>query len=89
MVHFSEYCGRVEEIFLPEDGPTELGASPPSPTRNGGAGGDGGSLPTGAGALGGLVMGREWGGGVRGGVEVGTELSREEGPHGILSAKAM
>jgi len=26
MVHFSEYSGRVEEIFLPEDGPTELGA---------------------------------------------------------------
>jgi len=27
MVHFSEYTGRVEEIYLPEDGPTELGAS--------------------------------------------------------------
>jgi len=27
MVHFSEYSGRVEEIFLPEDGPTELGAN--------------------------------------------------------------
>ena len=27
MVHFSEYFGRVEEIFLPEDGPTELGAN--------------------------------------------------------------
>jgi len=27
MVHFSEYSGRVEEIYLPEDGPTELGAS--------------------------------------------------------------
>ena len=27
MVHFSEYSGRVEEIFLPEDGSTELGAN--------------------------------------------------------------
>ena len=27
MVHFSEYSGRVEEIFLPEDGLTELGAN--------------------------------------------------------------
>ena len=27
MVHFSEYSGRVEEIYLPEDGPTELEAS--------------------------------------------------------------
>jgi len=27
MVHFSEYSGRVEEIFLPEDGPTELGSN--------------------------------------------------------------
>jgi len=27
VVHFSEYSGRVEEIYLPEDGPTELGAS--------------------------------------------------------------
>jgi len=27
MVHFSEYSGRVEEIFLPEDGPTELDAN--------------------------------------------------------------
>src|SRR5258705_4226914 len=27
MVHFSEYSGRVEEIYLPEDGPTELGAN--------------------------------------------------------------
>ena len=27
MVHFSEYSGRVEVIFLPEDGPTELGAN--------------------------------------------------------------
>ena len=27
MVHFSEYSGRVEEIYLPEDGSTELGAS--------------------------------------------------------------
>jgi len=27
MVHFSEYSGRVEEIFLPEDGPTKLEAS--------------------------------------------------------------
>jgi len=27
MVHFSEYFGRVEEIYLPEDGPTELKAS--------------------------------------------------------------
>jgi len=27
MVHFSEYSGRVEEICLPEDGPTELEAS--------------------------------------------------------------
>ena len=26
MVHFSEYSGRVEEIYLPEDGPAELGA---------------------------------------------------------------
>jgi len=26
IVHFSEYSGRVEEIYLPEDGPTELGA---------------------------------------------------------------
>jgi len=26
MVHFSEYSGRVEEIYLPEDGPTELEA---------------------------------------------------------------
>jgi len=26
MVHFSEYSGRVEEIYLPEDGPTELDA---------------------------------------------------------------
>jgi len=25
MVHFSEYSSRVEEIYLPEDGPTELG----------------------------------------------------------------
>jgi len=27
MVHFSEYSGRVKEIYLPEDGPTELEAS--------------------------------------------------------------
>jgi len=27
MVHFSEYSGRVEEICLPEDGPTELEAN--------------------------------------------------------------
>jgi len=27
MVHFSEYFGRVEEIYLPEDGPSELGAN--------------------------------------------------------------
>ena len=27
MVHFSEYSGRVEEIYLPEDGPTELETS--------------------------------------------------------------
>ena len=27
MVHFSGYSGRVEEIFLPEDGSTELGAN--------------------------------------------------------------
>jgi len=27
MVHFSEYSGRVEEIYLPEDGPSELGAN--------------------------------------------------------------
>jgi len=28
MVHFSEYSGRVEEVYLPEDGPaTELGAN--------------------------------------------------------------
>jgi len=27
MVHFSEYSGRVEETYLPEDGPTELEAS--------------------------------------------------------------
>jgi len=27
MIHFSEYSGWVEEIFLPEDGPTELGAN--------------------------------------------------------------
>ena len=27
MVHFNEYSGRVEEIYLPGDGPTELGAS--------------------------------------------------------------
>jgi len=27
MVHFSEYSGRMEEIYLPEDGPTEIGAS--------------------------------------------------------------
>jgi len=27
MVHFSEYSGRVEEIYLSEDGPTELGAN--------------------------------------------------------------
>ena len=26
MVDFSEYSGRVEEIYLPEDGPIELGA---------------------------------------------------------------
>jgi len=26
MVHFSEHSGRVEEIFPPEDRPTELGA---------------------------------------------------------------
>jgi len=26
MVHFSEYSGRVEEIYLPEDGAAELGA---------------------------------------------------------------
>jgi len=26
MVHFSMYSGRVEEIYLPEDGPTELEA---------------------------------------------------------------
>ena len=27
MVHFSEYSGRVEEMHLPEDGPTELDAN--------------------------------------------------------------
>jgi len=27
MVHFSECSGRVEEIYLPEDGPSELGAN--------------------------------------------------------------
>jgi len=27
MVHFSEYSGQVEETYLPEDGPTELGAN--------------------------------------------------------------
>jgi len=27
MVHFGEYSGWVEEIYLPEDGPTELGSS--------------------------------------------------------------
>jgi len=27
MVHFSEYSGRVEEICLPEDGPTDLEAN--------------------------------------------------------------
>jgi len=27
MVHFSEYSGRVEEIFLPKDGLTELGTN--------------------------------------------------------------
>jgi len=27
MIHFSEYFGWVEEILLPEDGPTELGAN--------------------------------------------------------------
>jgi len=26
MVHFSKYSGRVGEIYLPEDGTTELGA---------------------------------------------------------------
>jgi len=26
MVHFSEYSGRMEEIYLPEDGPMELRA---------------------------------------------------------------
>jgi len=26
-VHFSEYSGRVEEVYLPEDGPIELEAS--------------------------------------------------------------
>ena len=26
MTHFSEHSGRVEEIILPEEGPTELGA---------------------------------------------------------------
>jgi len=51
----------------------------------GGAGGDEGGLPTGAGALGGRVSRRQRGGGVHGGVEEGTELVREEGPHGILS----
>jgi len=27
MIHFSEYSGQVEEIYLLEDGPTELVAS--------------------------------------------------------------
>jgi len=27
MVHFSEYSGREEEIYLLEDGPSELGAN--------------------------------------------------------------
>ena len=44
-----------------------------------------GGLPTGASALDGRVSERERGGGVRGDVEEGTELGREEGPHGILS----
>jgi len=70
MVHFSKYSRRVEEIFLPEDGPTELGANISIADAMGRAGGEGG-LPTGVGALGGS---RDENGavGVRGGVEEGT-----------------
>jgi len=76
IVHFSEYSGRVEEIFLPEDGSTELGANMHLHRRRGmgGAGGEEDGLPTGAAALDGRVSGREQGAGVRGGVEEGTEL---------------
>jgi len=27
MFHFSEYSSRIEEVYLPEDGPTELSAN--------------------------------------------------------------
>ena len=59
MVHFSEYSGRVEEMFLPEDGS-------PSPTRNGRSMGQGERTPNQGWCSGGRVLGRERGGGVRG-----------------------
>jgi len=86
MVHFSECSGRVEEIFLPEDGPTPvLGANitiadaewAEQEAR-------GGRTPNRGWCSGRAVSGRERSGGVRGGVEEGAELGREEGLHGIL-----
>ena len=78
MVHFSEYSGRVEDVFLPEDRLTEVGASisivdaerAEQEARR-------------ANFQPGLVL---WvdGGGVRGGVEEASELGQEEGPYGIL-----
>jgi len=81
IVHFSEYSRRVEKIFLPEDGPTELGANI--------------SIANAEWAQGGRTPNRGWcsvrtgfgtrtGRWVRGGVEEGAELGREEGQHGIL-----
>jgi len=67
MVHFSEYSGRVEEIYLPEDGPTELGARTSIADAEWAE--QEGGLPAGASALDGWIAGRERGGGICGGVE--------------------
>jgi len=85
MVHFSEYSGRVEEVYL--SGGLANGARGERLRRRhrvGGAGGEGGGLPTGASALVGWVSGRDRGRGLHGGVEEGEEVGREEGLHGVL-----
>jgi len=79
MVHPSEYSGRVDEIYLPEDGPTELGArtsiADAEWAEQEARKAD--SQPGVVSALDGWIAGREWGGGICGGVEERTELGRE------------
>jgi len=82
MVHLSEYSGRVEEIYLPEDGPTELGA------RTSIADAEQEARKADSQPLNGWIAGRERGGGVCGGMERRTELGREKAHMGYYAAIA-